>query len=203
MSIYGKVAEAKGSRVNANTIKGLGEFYARIEETKVVQSAEKGKFAIVESTVLQVMDGQYTEGDFVCHMQQSYANFAIMEQMIASYVAKFNNVEVGHKFSEVVTENEAKWDELCIPVFGQPVFNPETQVVDWPNDNIMKGIVVHYKVVKDFKKDKLTKKPVLDVNGDQMWYPKVLVLDILDVNTQLDNEVLAKYKDTIHPGHFS
>lgn len=200
-SIYGKVGEQSEGRQNAVPMRAVGEFYGLVERTKIVQSAEKGTFAIVESEVAQVHSGDYTKGMMVCHMQAK-GKHTMMEDMIASYVAIYNDVKKGHKFSDNDEENNKIWIEKSEALFGKAVANPETQTWEFVHDNIMKGAVIHYKVVPDpgFKKVDGKKVPKLDAEGNQIMYSKILVLGMVPPEN-LSEEFKAEFAERLHPAY--
>ena len=214
MSIYGKVGEQTQGTQNATHMSSVGEFYGIIHQTKVVQSTKKGLFAIAEATVAQVFDGDYTVGDFKCHMQQD-GNHTLVAQFIANYTAAANGVSVGHKYSDDVTENNKIWEAKSEAIFGADTYNPETKTIEYVTENPMKGSVIHYKVVKDYKfvkgaDGKKTSthlmKNVTSADGtvtqEKVWFPKVIVLGCVDP-ADVSAEAKEQFKDKLHPAYLS
>lgn len=203
MSIYGAVAKAKEGIQNSTSIKELGEFYSIVTNTKIKQSPEKGMFVIVESKVIEVFDGKYKQNDSVAHIVKKDKKHTLFEDLIATYVSAFNGVTKGHKFSENDKENEAIWIQKSEEVFGVSTPNPAKGTFEYPNNNLLKGSVCHYKVVKDFKKVKDatdTRVQVLDEAGQPVWYPKVIVLGLV-APEQLSPELKEQYKNELHPAY--
>lgn len=203
MSIYGNIADQKSKTQNASPISEFGEFYSIIEATKIVQSPEKGVFVIVESEVAQVHDGNYSVGSRVYHLGKKDKKLTLFEDVIATYVAAFNGVQKGHKFSTDETENVAIWEKLSSDVFGSPVANPETHTWEYVSNQPLTGAVCHYKVIPDpkFKKDETGKKiAVRDDNGNQLVYPKIVVLGLVSPDN-LSAEFKTKFAKKLHPSY--
>jgi hypothetical protein len=193
MGVFGKVAKASAGRKNAGKMDRLGSFYARFENTKYVAGA-KGHFAIAECTVIQPHDEVYKEGDFLCHMQ-SGGEHGFLEQFMAGYVAAYNNVAVGHKFSENETENEDIWDKKTQEIFGTPV--PEDGKFIYKHDNHLKGVVGHWKIVEDRQEGRKEEKKKRDADGNVIVYKKVVFVGLVGPD-EIDPEVLEKELPNLH-----
>jgi len=195
MGVYGKVSEAGSQRQNAEKMDRYGSFYARIDATKYVASADKGSFAIVECTVIEAHDQAYKNGEFLCHMR-AQDKFGFMTRYMQEYVAAFKGVQVGHKYDEDPVKNDDIWDSHMQEVFGAPTIENGSTV--FKNNNPMKGVVAHYKIVEDDQRGRKTKK--LDGEGNVIIYKEVKLIGLVGP-AQISPEILEKELDTLHSSY--
>ena len=173
----------------------LGSFYARIDQTKYVASADKGSFAVVECTVIEPHDDEYKVGEFLQHMR-SQDKYGFMTRYMQEYVAAYKNKQVGYKFDEDETKNDEIWDEYMQEVFGAPAMEDGKMV--YKNENVLKGLVAHYKIVEDNQAGRKNKK--LDANGDVIIYKEVKLIGFVGPD-DLDPAVLEREKDNLHSAY--
>lgn len=203
MGIFGNVGEQRGGGINPLAMRDNGNFHAIVEATKLIQSEEKGMFAIVESTAAEVFDGPYTVGTLYNHMAKK-GKHTLLESFVATYVAAYNGVKPGHMFDEAngdEKENNKIWEQKSEELFG--VAELVDGKVEYVHDNLLKGAVVHYKIVDDpkFDKEEGTGKRVPRINpetGEQYIFKKVVMLGLVAPD-QLSAELREKFADRLHP----
>lgn len=196
MAVFGKVSKVSAGRKNAGKMDKLGSFYARIENSKYVASA-KGHFGVVECTVIQPHDDAYKADDFLCHMQ-SGGDHGFLEQFMASYVAAYNGVQVGHKFSENESENDEIWDQKTQEIFGTPV--PEGGKFIYKHDNPLKGVVGHWKIVEDDQSYKKEDKKKKDADGNVLVYKNIVFVGLVGPD-EIDQDILQKELPNLHSNY--
>lgn len=207
MGLFGNVGSAVTSGPKAaNMSKKNGDFYMRVDTTKVYEG-DKGKFAIVEGTVMHSLtdkEGTWQEGDFVSDMvKHTQETKGMFNSFVKRYVAAYKNIDTNHKFSEDEKENDAEWEKSCIELFGDSDFDPVEKKIVWSVPNPAKGMIVHIKVVDDDQSRKDPSKVVKDDEGNPVIYKNPIMLGGIDEDqlAKIPANIIEKYKDTLSPAY--
>lgn len=208
MGMFSGVASAGGGYQKATKMDKIGEFRARIDKFKTVQSAS-GTYLITELTILEVISGEYTEGQFVNEMVQVKEHGGMQASFAAKYTAACIGVSPGHVFAENKSENEAIWEKHCEEAFGTATgFDAAKARATFSCPNPHQGGVLQLKVVADDQSGKSAEKInyrkdaagalVLDEQGNKqpVIYKNVLVLGGVGPD-DLGVELCAKYADKL------
>ena len=178
------VANASAGNSNSQIMNNVyGEGYFKIEATKITKS-DSGTYAIVEMTPIHLF-GETDEKplrmeQLYCTMQKKAEHNTMFDQFVATYVAAFYGVQVGHKYSDSEADNNAQWAEMCGHTFGKKKLNEAGDDFEITGDNPFQGAVLHIKSVRDYQGQKAEKDRVKDAAGNDRIFTKVLVLGAVD-----------------------